>query len=122
MGIFDRKKREPPAGRTPFTELGALGPRPAPGARRPDQRVRASARRRWPAAPLRRMRRADARSAGSQRPGAKAVICDGCGRQIDVCSAEIPCTSCGGSITLPSGVDQIACPYCQSQVTRAGIR
>jgi DNA-directed RNA polymerase subunit RPC12/RpoP len=55
-------------------------------------------------------------------PGAKAVICDGCGRKIDVGSAEIPCANCGGSITLPSEVDQVACPFCHSQVTRAGIR
>jgi DNA-directed RNA polymerase subunit RPC12/RpoP len=54
-------------------------------------------------------------------PGAKAVICDGCGRQIDVGAAEIPCANCGGAITLPSGADRIACPFCQSQVTRAGI-
>jgi LSD1 subclass zinc finger protein len=55
-------------------------------------------------------------------PGAMAVICDGCGRKIDVGSAEIPCANCGGSITLPSGADQIACPFCQAQVTRAGTR
>lgn len=55
-------------------------------------------------------------------PGARAVICDGCGRKVDVGGAEIPCANCGGSITLPFGADHIACPFCQSQVTRAGIR
>ena len=55
-------------------------------------------------------------------PGAKAVICDGCGRTMDLASAEIPCASCGATMTLPAGADGVACPFCQSQVERAGIR
>jgi len=55
-------------------------------------------------------------------PDAKAVICDGCGRKIDVGGAEIPCANCGGSFTFPSGADHIACPFCRSEVRRAGIR
>jgi LSD1 subclass zinc finger protein len=58
----------------------------------------------------------------SALPGAEAVICDGCGRKIEVGGAEIPCGSCGASMTIPSGAEQIACPFCQSQVRRAGIR
>ena len=55
-------------------------------------------------------------------PGAKAIICDGCGRTMDLASAEIPCASCGATMTLPAGADGVACPFCQSQVERAGIR
>ena len=55
-------------------------------------------------------------------PGASAVICDGCGRKVDLGSAEIPCARCGGSITLPAGADSIACPYCQTEIRKAGIR
>jgi DNA-directed RNA polymerase subunit RPC12/RpoP len=55
-------------------------------------------------------------------PGAKAVICDGCGRTMDLGSAEIPCASCGATMTLPAGADGVACPFCGSQVERAGIR
>ena len=55
-------------------------------------------------------------------PGAKAVICDGCGRKVDLGSAEIPCARCGGSVTLPLGADSIACPYCQTEIRKAGIR
>lgn len=55
-------------------------------------------------------------------PGAKAAICDGCGRKIDVGGAEIPCANCGGTMTLPVGADHVACPFCQSQVERAGMR
>ena len=58
----------------------------------------------------------------SALPGAKSVICDGCGRTIDLGSAEIPCAACGATMTLPAGADQLTCPFCQSQVRRAGIR
>jgi DNA-directed RNA polymerase subunit RPC12/RpoP len=55
-------------------------------------------------------------------PGATAVICEGCGRRMDLGSAEIPCASCGATMTLPSGADSAACPFCKSRVDRAGIR
>lgn len=55
-------------------------------------------------------------------PGATAMICEGCGRKMDLGSAEIPCASCGAVMTLPAGADRIACPFCQAQVERAGIR
>jgi LSD1 subclass zinc finger protein len=58
----------------------------------------------------------------SALPGAKAVICDGCGRTMDLASAEIPCASCGATMTLPAGADGVSCPFCQSHVERAGIR
>ncbi len=55
-------------------------------------------------------------------PGARSVICDGCGRTIDVGAAEIPCATCGGSITLPAGAERVACPYCRAEIRKAGIR
>jgi LSD1 subclass zinc finger protein len=55
-------------------------------------------------------------------PGATAMICEGCGRKMELGSAEIPCASCGATMTLPAGADRIACPFCQAQVERAGIR
>lgn len=58
----------------------------------------------------------------SALPGARAVICSGCGRRIELASAEIPCASCGATMTLPAGTDQVACPFCQSQLRRAGMR
>jgi DNA-directed RNA polymerase subunit RPC12/RpoP len=58
----------------------------------------------------------------SALPGASAVICDGCGRKMDLASAEIPCTTCGATMTLPEGADGVACPFCKSRVERAGIR
>jgi DNA-directed RNA polymerase subunit RPC12/RpoP len=58
----------------------------------------------------------------SALPDARAVICSGCGRKIDLGGAEIPCAACGASMTLPAGADEVACPYCRAQVRRAGIR
>jgi LSD1 subclass zinc finger protein len=58
----------------------------------------------------------------SALPGAAAIICDRCGRKMDLGTAEIPCASCGGSLTMPAGADRVACPYCQSQVARSGMR
>lgn len=58
----------------------------------------------------------------SALPGARAVICDGCGRTIDLGGAEIGCAACGATMTLPAGADRVACPFCQAQVERAGMR
>jgi LSD1 subclass zinc finger protein len=58
----------------------------------------------------------------SALPGATAIICEGCGRKMDLGSAEIPCASCGAVMTLPAGADRMACPFCQAQVERAGLR
>jgi predicted RNA-binding Zn-ribbon protein involved in translation (DUF1610 family) len=51
-------------------------------------------------------------------PGATCLVCDGCGRRVDVGSGELPCTGCGARMCLPEGVDQHACPYCQTLVRR----
>lgn len=54
--------------------------------------------------------------------GAKAMICEGCGRRVDIGAAEIPCATCGATMTLPAGGERVACPFCQSMVERSGIR
>jgi len=41
---------------------------------------------------------------------------------MDLSSAEIPCAPCGVHMTLLVGFDRMACPFCQSQVERAGLR
>jgi hypothetical protein len=55
-------------------------------------------------------------------PGARASVCDGCGRTIDLGAAEIPCARCGATMSLPAGADRVACPFCQARAERAGIR
>jgi DNA-directed RNA polymerase subunit RPC12/RpoP len=54
-------------------------------------------------------------------PGAKEVVCDGCGRKLDVTAAELTCGNCGGTMTFPSGASRMACPYCKVDVERVGI-
>jgi LSD1 subclass zinc finger protein len=57
----------------------------------------------------------------SALPGAKEVVCDGCGRKLDVTAAELTCSNCGATMTFPSGASRMACPYCQVDVERVGI-
>jgi hypothetical protein len=54
-------------------------------------------------------------------PGAKVVVCDGCGRSLDVGSAALPCPGCGGYVTLPAGASNAACPFCKADVARVGV-
>ncbi len=55
-------------------------------------------------------------------PGATVMVCEDCGRQLDVGAAEIPCTNCGATITFPVGADSTACPYCKVTLDKVGIR
>ena len=54
-------------------------------------------------------------------PGARALVCDGCGRTLHLGDAEIPCAACGATMTLPAGADETSCPFCQALVRRSGI-
>jgi LSD1 subclass zinc finger protein len=49
------------------------------------------------------------------------MVCDGCGLRLDVGAAEIPCRSCGGSMTFPEGADNTKCPFCGVDVERVGV-
>jgi hypothetical protein len=53
-------------------------------------------------------------------PGAKTVICDHCGRSLDVGGAQLQCRNCGGSMSLPVGVQRQNCPFCSAEVERVG--
>jgi hypothetical protein len=53
-------------------------------------------------------------------PGAKTVVCDHCGRSLDVGGAQVTCRNCGGTMSLPVGVQRDNCPYCNSEVERVG--
>jgi LSD1 subclass zinc finger protein len=51
-------------------------------------------------------------------PGATCVVCDGCGRRVEVGAAEMSCVGCGGRLSLPEGTDRVNCPWCQGEVRR----
>lgn len=52
-------------------------------------------------------------------PGAKAVICEGCGRKLDLGGGQTPCQGCGSQLSFPLGVNQLNCPYCSAHIARA---
>lgn len=51
-------------------------------------------------------------------PGAKVVVCDGCGRKLDLGSSELECIGCGGHIVLADGQPTAQCPFCRAEVRR----
>jgi hypothetical protein len=53
-------------------------------------------------------------------PGAKTVVCDHCGRSLDVGGAQLTCANCGATMSMPVGVQRANCPFCKSEVERVG--
>jgi hypothetical protein len=53
-------------------------------------------------------------------PGAKTVVCNHCGRSLDVGGAQSACGNCGGGLSFPVGVTRLQCPYCRSETERVG--
>lgn len=51
-------------------------------------------------------------------PGARQVMCENCGFMIDVGSQAIPCGKCGALISFPVSANQLACPYCNTDIHR----
>jgi DNA-directed RNA polymerase subunit RPC12/RpoP len=51
-------------------------------------------------------------------PGARQVICESCGRKLDIAGGEVPCRNCGASLSFPVGTDTIDCPYCSTATHR----
>jgi DNA-directed RNA polymerase subunit RPC12/RpoP len=51
-------------------------------------------------------------------PGARAVVCESCGRKLDIGGGETPCRTCGASLSFPVGSSLIDCPYCHSGTHR----
>jgi LSD1 subclass zinc finger protein len=45
-------------------------------------------------------------------PGAQQVICESCGRKLDIAGGELPCQNCGAPLSFPVGTSTIDCPYC----------
>jgi DNA-directed RNA polymerase subunit RPC12/RpoP len=51
-------------------------------------------------------------------PGAQAVVCESCGRKLDIAGGETPCQTCGAPLSFPVGVSALECPYCHSATHR----
>ena len=51
-------------------------------------------------------------------PGAQQVICDSCGRKLDIGGGEVPCQNCGAPLSFPVGLSALDCPYCHVHTNR----
>ncbi len=51
-------------------------------------------------------------------PGARVVVCDACGRRIEVGAGRAPCRACGVELSYPEGADRVTCPACGSATQR----
>ena len=51
-------------------------------------------------------------------PDASAVVCESCGRKLDVGGAAAPCQSCGAALAWPVGESSLECPYCHARTSR----
>ncbi|WP_370324480.1 heterocycloanthracin/sonorensin family bacteriocin [Euzebya sp.] len=51
-------------------------------------------------------------------PGATAVVCDGCGRRVDLASPQATCTGCNAVVCFIEGATHLNCPYCAAEMRR----
>ncbi len=51
-------------------------------------------------------------------PGAQQVICQSCGRKLDIAGGEVPCQNCGAPLSFPVGTSALDCPYCHTNTHR----
>ena len=50
--------------------------------------------------------------------GAKQMVCEHCGRKLDVAGERVACPGCGATLSPPEGGGQFACPHCRAAVQR----
>ncbi|HET9898838.1 MAG TPA: hypothetical protein VFQ44_28275 [Streptosporangiaceae bacterium] len=52
-------------------------------------------------------------------PGAQAVVCESCGRKLDIAGGDVRCQRCGAQLAFPVKTAAIDCPYCRTTTHRA---
>ena len=50
--------------------------------------------------------------------GARVVVCENCGRRIDVGGGNAPCQNCGAPLSFPESTFHLSCPYCHAETQR----
>ncbi len=50
--------------------------------------------------------------------GARVVVCEECGRQIDIAGGPAPCRNCGAPLSFPTTASRLSCPYCKAETQR----
>jgi DNA-directed RNA polymerase subunit RPC12/RpoP len=49
---------------------------------------------------------------------ARQVVCEACGKTLDISGGAVPCRKCGAQLSFPVSVSQVECPYCQTETRR----
>lgn len=50
--------------------------------------------------------------------GARVVVCEDCGQQIDIANGAFPCKQCGAPLNFPASATRLSCPYCRAETQR----
>jgi DNA-directed RNA polymerase subunit RPC12/RpoP len=50
--------------------------------------------------------------------GARVVVCEDCGRQVDIAAGAMPCRNCGAPLNFPVHQTRLNCPYCRTDTQR----
>ena len=50
--------------------------------------------------------------------GARVIVCESCGHQIDIQGGAVPCRNCGSPLSYPVSVNRLHCPFCKSETAR----
>lgn len=51
-------------------------------------------------------------------PGATVVVCNGCGRRVDLAAPQVVCTGCNAQVAFTEGATHLNCPYCAAEIRR----
>ncbi len=50
--------------------------------------------------------------------GARQVVCEACGRTLDIGGGAVACRKCGAQLSFPVSASQVQCPYCKTETRR----
>jgi DNA-directed RNA polymerase subunit RPC12/RpoP len=50
--------------------------------------------------------------------GARVIVCESCGHQVDIAGGDVPCRNCGAPLTYPVAVNRLNCPFCKIETAR----
>ena len=50
--------------------------------------------------------------------GARNVVCESCGRTLDINGGAVSCGKCGANLSFPVNVNHLLCPYCNTDTHR----
>jgi DNA-directed RNA polymerase subunit RPC12/RpoP len=53
--------------------------------------------------------------------GARVVVCENCGRRIDVAGGNAPCQNCGAPLSFPESSFHLSCPYCRARPSTGAL-